>query len=156
MESTVFFTFEQVASEKVDVIWPHLVAILDDVAATWRISWVETKQIMEQLINAKILHQASIMESRPNEAIAAMAIGNSNKYSGEKETIHQHKETIFFLGDFLYGNTETDFELRFNSEAVFQALKDEPSDFWLNLLHKYIINAPRVLVKCKFCLLNKF
>ncbi|XP_022257411.1 uncharacterized protein C05D11.1-like [Limulus polyphemus] len=57
-------------------------------------------------------------------------------------------ETIAFgvIGDFLYGNTEEDLEHRVHQIPLVSSLAIKGREYWINLLRKYLLEAPIVTI----------
>lgn len=57
------------------------------------------------------------------------------------------------IGDFLYGSLENqqEFKQRFSQAQIFEALKSEPAEFWLDLADKYICQAFHVSIQARPC-----
>lgn len=57
------------------------------------------------------------------------------------------------IGDFLYGSLENqkEFTSRFNQANIFEDLKSETSDFWLDLADKYLRKSFSVTINAKPC-----
>ncbi|KAL0273768.1 UNVERIFIED_CONTAM: hypothetical protein PYX00_006371 [Menopon gallinae] len=79
---------------------------------------------MKTVIHKEILESLLILENDPHNSVAFMIIG-----------------------DFLYGNTLEDFRQRLNPVEHYERLEKEPEEFWKNLLKKYFIDSPCVVVK---------
>ncbi|XP_076319317.1 uncharacterized protein C05D11.1-like [Tachypleus tridentatus] len=57
-------------------------------------------------------------------------------------------ETVAFgvIGDFLYGNTEEDLEHRVHQIPLVNSLAVKGREYWINLLRKYLLEAPIVTI----------
>lgn len=79
---------------------------------------------MKTVVHRNMLETLSNLENAPHDAIAYMIIG-----------------------DILYGNTKEDLDQRLNQIRDIKKLLEEPETHWLNLLKKYLIEAPIVVIK---------
>jgi len=121
--STFYLKFKNVPIAKIDLIENRLKQELDSII-NGKVAWDSGR--MDTVINRRIQEQMSQIENSPHDSVASMVIG-----------------------DVLYGSKEQDFETRLNSVAVYESFKKETSFYWLNLIKKYMVDKPRVLVKGK-------
>ncbi|GAB1870040.1 hypothetical protein CAJAP_11119 [Camponotus japonicus] len=118
--SALSFMFENVPKSKIPLLKDSLLKILNDICCVGNINM----RRMKAVIHRNILETLSALENDPHDTIAAMLFGH-----------------------ILYGNTDEDLDQRLNSIHDLKKLKNEPESYWVNLLKKYFILAPMIVVK---------
>ncbi len=84
------------------------------------------------------------------QALVKMKISQINdKFEDEP---HQTASRVC-IGDFLYGSLENqaEFTRRFSQSQIFEDLKKEPVEFWLELLEKWLVKACSAVVVARPC-----
>uniref|UniRef100_A0A8D8XF76 Uncharacterized protein C05D11.1 n=1 Tax=Cacopsylla melanoneura TaxID=428564 RepID=A0A8D8XF76_9HEMI len=119
--SLVYFTFENVPKDKLNLIKSKMLSLLSDI--------VEGKLPIDinRLVTVIRRHRAECLthiENNPHFCIASMAIG-----------------------DMLYGNTKEDLDQRLNQIAELIQLETEPVDFWVELIRQFLVDAPHVVIR---------
>jgi len=120
-ESSCYFKFRGVPTDKVDQVKPRLMETLDKLKnGEQEFDMVVMKDILSNLI----LKQDSRLETSPHDTIADAVIG-----------------------DILYGNTCQDLEIRMNKKQMYEKLLKQPVKYWTGLIEMYFLNAPSVLIR---------
>ncbi|GLH01355.1 Presequence protease, mitochondrial [Gryllus bimaculatus] len=120
-ESMLYLMFENVPNDKLNFVKGRLTQILGALASG------DEKLDMKRLrtvIHRQILESLSHLETSPHEGVAFMIIG-----------------------DMLYGNTKEDLDHRLNQVEDLRIMENEPEEFWINLLKRYLVDAPSVTVR---------
>ncbi|KAK2579672.1 hypothetical protein KPH14_011595 [Odynerus spinipes] len=117
--SLLYVIFENVPKPKIPLVKDRLLDVLKQVNE----SGIDMKR-MKTVVHRNMLETLSNLENCPHDSVAYMIIG-----------------------DVLYGNTKEDLDQRLNQIRDIKKLFDEPEAYWLNLLKKYLIDAPIVTVK---------
>ncbi|XP_076234685.1 uncharacterized protein C05D11.1 [Calliopsis andreniformis] len=117
--SILYLAFENVPKPKISLINDHLVKVLNDVYT----KGIDMKR-MRTVVHKRILETLKDLENEPHDTIAHM-----------------------LFGYVLYGNTKEDLDQRSNQIRDLKQLEAEPESYWLNLLKKYLLDPPVVLVK---------
>ncbi|XP_069943754.1 uncharacterized protein C05D11.1 isoform X1 [Cherax quadricarinatus] len=120
-DSACYFEFSGVPHQKINDVKPLLMDTLK------RLSTGKTDinmQTMKDIISNLMLRQDSRMETSPHDTVA------------------DH-----IIGDILYGQTCQDMDTRLNKKRWLEHLLHEPYKYWINLIHKYFIEGPSVVVR---------
>lgn len=120
-ESMLYVTFENVPTEKIDLVKNRLFEILGAIASG---SEKLDMKRMHTVIHKHISESLNHLENRPHETVSFMIIG-----------------------DMLYGNTKEDLSQRLNPVDDLHQMEKEPEEFWLQLLKKYLLDGPSVTVR---------
>lgn len=118
--SILYLMFSGVPIPKVPQVKDHLQKVLTSVYESE--NGIDMKR-MATVIHRHQLETLSNLENMPHQAIAFMLIG-----------------------DALYGHNTKDLKQRLNSIEDLKMLAKEPATYWINLLKKYIIDAPMVII----------
>jgi hypothetical protein len=103
-ESLLYFTFSNLPVEKIDLIYPKLKKLLENVAGGGeKFDMVRIKTILEK----QILEAINSLESNPHDDIA-----------------------FHVIGDVLYGYTDEDFKSRLNEKDCARKKKKERRKPW--------------------------
>ncbi|XP_012281093.1 uncharacterized protein C05D11.1-like [Orussus abietinus] len=119
--SIIYLMFESVPKDKIPLVKDRLMKVLKAIGEG------ETMLDMKRLdtvIHRHILETLSNLENDPHNAVAFMLIG-----------------------DVLYGNSEQDLSQRLNQIEDLEKLSKEPMSYWINLLKKYMLDAPITVIK---------
>ncbi|XP_011145031.2 uncharacterized protein C05D11.1 [Harpegnathos saltator] len=119
--STLCFMFENVPKDKIPQIKEPLMKVLSDICKDG--NGIDMKR-MRTVIHRSILEVLSALENEPHDTIAYMLFGHV-----------------------LYGNTKEDLDQRLNTVRDFKKLENEPESYWINLLKKYFVDTPMIIVK---------
>ncbi|KAL2732287.1 uncharacterized protein V1477_014528 [Vespula maculifrons] len=117
--SILYIIFENVPKPKIPLFSSRLSEVLKEI---YEIG-IDMKR-MKTVIHRSMLENLSHLENDPHNTVALMIIG-----------------------DVLYGNTKEDLDQRLNQVKEIKKLFEEPESYWLNLLKKYLIDTPVVIVK---------
>ncbi|XP_015438659.1 PREDICTED: uncharacterized protein C05D11.1-like [Dufourea novaeangliae] len=117
--SVLCLQFENVPKPKISHVKAQLQKTLNDVHE----KGIDMKRL-KTVIHRRILQTLSCLESNPQNVIAHMLF------------IHV-----------LYGNTKEDLDQRLNDIKDLKKLEMEPESYWLNLLKKYFLDSPLIVVK---------
>ncbi|XP_015108597.1 uncharacterized protein C05D11.1 [Diachasma alloeum] len=120
--SMLYLMFSGVPLEKIPLVKNHLKKVLTDVCGD---NGIDMKR-MATVIHRHQLETLSNLENMPHDAIAFMLIG-----------------------DALYGRDNKDLEHRLNAIDTLKKLAVEPESYWINLLKKYLIDAPMAVVNAR-------
>ncbi|XP_033228376.1 uncharacterized protein C05D11.1-like isoform X2 [Belonocnema kinseyi] len=116
-----YLQFENVPTAKIPLIKDLLKNVLKSIAS--KADGIDMKR-MQTVIYRYILEALSYMESYPHDTVSD-----------------------WLIGAVLFGNTEEDLKQRLNQIELFKKLMVEPASYWLNILNKYLINAPIAISK---------
>ncbi|KAI5736858.1 hypothetical protein M8J76_007821 [Diaphorina citri] len=119
--SVVFFTFENVPTDKLNSIADKMLRLLSD------LSQQKLLIDMTRLLTVIRRHRAECLthiENNPHFCIASMAIG-----------------------DMLYGNSKQDLDQRLNQVEELNQLEREPLDFWVSLIRSFLVEAPHIVIR---------
>lgn len=120
-ESLLYFSFDNVPLEKVDKLFAKYSEVIGKIASgEERIDMSRLQSVLDK----QIQEQLSSLECTPHDDIAFHAIGY-----------------------ILYGDSQTNFDERLNSNRQLVELKDRDEQYWLGLLKKYFIEAKYVVVR---------
>ncbi|XP_031827679.1 uncharacterized protein C05D11.1 [Nomia melanderi] len=117
--SVLCLIFENVPKLKISLVKDLLLKTLNDVHK----KGIDMKR-MKTVIHRCILTRLSCLETEPHDAIASM--------------LFKHV---------LYGSTKKDLDQRSNQIRDLKKLETESESYWLNLLKKYLLDSPLVIVK---------
>ena len=117
--SLLYLELTSVPKLKISLIKDQLIKTLNDVHA----KGIDMKR-MKRVVHRRILETLSSLENDPHDTIAYMIFGYA-----------------------LYGNTKEDLDQRSNQIRDLKNLETEAEPYWLNLLKKYFLDSPFVLVK---------
>ncbi|XP_067002472.2 uncharacterized protein C05D11.1 [Anabrus simplex] len=120
-ESMLYLMFENVPKDKLGAVKGRLMQILS--AITKGDDKLDMKRL-RTVIHRQILESLSHLENSPHEGVAFMIIG-----------------------DMLYGNTKEDLDHRLNQVADLRLMEQESEEFWVQLLKRYLVDAPSVTVR---------
>ncbi|XP_044726839.1 uncharacterized protein C05D11.1-like [Chrysoperla carnea] len=119
--SMLYIMFENVPKGKIELVEPKLLKILESfVNGTESIDM----RRLHTVIHRFQLERLSHLESNPHDAMA-----------------------FIIIGDFLYGRDANDFKQRLSGIEDLQRVKNEPKEFWINLIKKYLFEAPMITIK---------
>ncbi|XP_011314165.1 uncharacterized protein C05D11.1 [Fopius arisanus] len=119
--SVLYLMFRGVPLPKIPLVKGHLKQVLSDVCK----NGIDIKR-MATVIHRHQLETLSNLENMPHDAIAFMLIG-----------------------DALYGRDNKDLEQRLNAIEILKKLAAEEESYWINLLKKYLIEAPMAVVNAR-------
>ncbi|ESO83908.1 hypothetical protein LOTGIDRAFT_222342 [Lottia gigantea] len=119
-ESCIYLTFQNCLTQKSKDIYPKLQEVLSRISK--KKDSFDMKR-MQTLIHRNVLDAMNNVEDQPHDTIAFQIIG-----------------------DFLYGHTEDDLKTRLNTIDGFKQLKLESEDYWINLIGKYFVDKPCVVI----------
>jgi len=120
-ESSCYFKFRGVPTDKVDQVKPRLMETLNKLTnGQQEIDMV----VMNDILSNLILKQDSRLETSPHDTIADAVIG-----------------------DILYGNTCQDLDIRMNKKHLYEDLLKQPVKYWYNLIEKYLLTSPSVTIR---------
>ena len=122
-EACMYLEFSGVPVAKLGYVEEKLTKVLGDIVSG-EIAWDASR--MQTVLNKRIQEQISQIENAPHDSVASMVIG-----------------------DVLYGTSDNDFDARLNSVSVYRDMQARESNFWIDLLQKYFVDKPRVLVQGK-------
>ncbi|XP_076642310.1 uncharacterized protein C05D11.1 [Halictus rubicundus] len=117
--SLLCLEFENVPKSKITLVKDQLLKTLNDVYK----NGIDIKR-MKTVVHRSILERLSCLEKAPQDAIAMMLVKHV-----------------------LYGKTEEDLDRRSNQIKDLKKLEMEPESFWLDLLKKFLLDSPLVIVK---------
>ncbi|XP_071830473.1 uncharacterized protein C05D11.1-like [Apostichopus japonicus] len=119
-ESCIYLKFYNVPKAKLHHVKERLFQTLGNLA-----DGTESMDMsrMKSVVHRKILDALNSMEDRPHDTLAFMCIG-----------------------DFLYGTSQEELRQRLNDVDDFKKLKDEVASFWTDLLQKYFVGPPSVVI----------
>ncbi|XP_043275299.1 uncharacterized protein C05D11.1-like [Venturia canescens] len=117
--SIIYLMFGGVPMDKISLIKDRLVKIIKDVHGSKGIDMKRMKTVIKR----------HLLETL-----------------GNLETMPQHAVAFMLIGDILYGNTKEDLNQRLNQIEDFKKLAEEPESYWLNLMNRYLIEAPMVVI----------
>ncbi|KAK7070200.1 hypothetical protein SK128_011894, partial [Halocaridina rubra] len=120
-ESVFYFEFSGVPRAKVDLVKPLLMDTLNQLVSGK--AQIDMK-IMKDILANLILKQDSRLETSPHDTLAD-----------------------FVIGDILYGYSCEHLDARINKKLWYHRLTHETDEFWLNLIRKYFINRPSVVIR---------
>ncbi|XP_046735682.1 uncharacterized protein C05D11.1-like [Diprion similis] len=120
-EAMLYLIFENVPKAKIPLVKDHLVKTLKDIADGE--NGIDMKRL-NTVIQRHILETLSNLENSPHDSVAFMVIG-----------------------DILYGQSKEDLDHRLNQIEDLKKLGKEPASYWHNILKKYFIEGPMVVVK---------
>ncbi|KAK7023550.1 hypothetical protein SK128_010061 [Halocaridina rubra] len=120
-ECVFYFEFSGVPLTKVDLIKPLLMKTLNQLVSG---STQIDMKIMKDILANAILVEDSHLETSPHDTIAYSAIG-----------------------DALYGYSCEHLDVRLNTKLWYHHLTQETDEYWLNLIRKYFINRPSVVIR---------
>ena len=120
-ESCMYIEFEGVNKDRLFQVKDTLFALLDKLVNSPE--EILDMQRMKDVIHKKKLQHLSTMESSPHYVVASAAIG-----------------------DFLYGHTERDMEVRLRQIPTLDFLTDQGPDYWIDLAKRFIIGKPYVVI----------
>ncbi|PNF33802.1 Uncharacterized protein C05D11.1 [Cryptotermes secundus] len=120
-ESMLYLMFENVPTEKIDLVKNRLFEILGAIASG---SEQLDMRRMHTVIHKHILESLSHLENSPHETV-----------------------TFMIIGDMLYGNTKEDLSQRLNPVEDLHKMEKEPEEFWLQLLKMYLLDGPSVTIR---------
>ncbi|KAK3859607.1 hypothetical protein Pcinc_034292 [Petrolisthes cinctipes] len=119
--SACYFEFSGVPRQKVENIKPLLMSTLERIAlGVDRIDM----QVMKDILTNLVLREESRLETSPHSTIA------------------DH-----IIGDALYGTACEHLEARLNKKAWYEVLLQQSCQYWVDLLCKYVMDAPSVVVR---------
>ncbi|XP_015601715.1 uncharacterized protein C05D11.1 [Cephus cinctus] len=119
--SLLYLAFESVPKEKIGLVKDRLIKILSDIVT--KDNGIDMKRL-RTVIYRYTLETLSDLENSPHHSVAYKIIG-----------------------DALYGNTKDDLSQRLNEVEDLGKLSAEPESYWVNLIKKYLVDAPIVVVK---------
>ncbi|XP_076436922.1 uncharacterized protein C05D11.1-like [Babylonia areolata] len=114
------FNFQNVDSKFLKEISPKLDQVLSGIAEGGE---TLDMQRMGNILHRRVLDALNSLEDDNHDAVACMIIGQ-----------------------FLYGDTQDDFEVRLNTISSRQRLKQEGEAFWLDMLKRFTQGVPKVVV----------
>ncbi|XP_043257873.1 uncharacterized protein C05D11.1-like [Colletes gigas] len=117
--SIMHLEFESVPKSKISFIKDQLLKALNDLHS----KGIDMKR-MSTVIHRRILETLSTLEDVPHDTVAQMLF----KYV-------------------LYGSTKEDLDNRTNQIRTLKQLRTEPEVYWLNLLKRYFLDSPLIIVK---------
>ncbi|KAG5670312.1 hypothetical protein PVAND_000588 [Polypedilum vanderplanki] len=119
--SLLYFTFENVPIDKIDFIYERFIQLLVDIA--------NGKEPIDEH-RLKIIFEKYILE----------------RLSSLENSLH---DVIAFqiLGDFIYGDKNSDFHKRLNVTEVIYDLQKKDIEYWINLLRKYFVDNKSVTIR---------
>ncbi|XP_076754478.1 uncharacterized protein C05D11.1 [Xylocopa sonorina] len=117
--SVLYLAFESVPRSKISLIKDQLLKVLNDVYK----KGIDMKR-MKTVVHRRILETLSSLETEPHDTIAHMLFGYA-----------------------LYGSSKEDLDQRTNQIQDLKKLENETESYWLNLLKKYFLDSPFVIVK---------
>ncbi|XP_054014823.1 uncharacterized protein C05D11.1-like isoform X1 [Hylaeus anthracinus] len=117
--SLLYLEFESVPKSKISSIKDELLKALNDVLK----KGIDMKR-MNTVVHRRILETLSTLENKPHDAVAQMLF----RYV-------------------LYGNTKEDLDQRSNQIRDLKRMETESESYWLNLLKKYFLDSPLVIIK---------
>lgn len=119
--SLLYFTFENVPIDRIDLIYERFIQLLVDIAnGKDKLDEDRMKIVFEKYI----LERISSLENSPHDDIA-----------------------YHIFGDVLYGKTQEDFDKRLNVHDIVNKLQSYELSYWTDLLRKYFIDNKSVVVR---------
>ncbi|XP_034934378.1 uncharacterized protein C05D11.1-like [Chelonus insularis] len=118
--SMLYLMFSGVPIPKIPLAQDHLKKVLADVYNNPK--GIDMKR-MATVIHRHELETLSNLENMPHDTM-----------------------TLAIIGDVLYGQTIDDLKQRLNTIDHLKKLAQEPESYWLNLLKKYLIDAPMAVI----------
>ncbi|CAD6227691.1 GSCOCG00001371001-RA-CDS [Cotesia congregata] len=122
-ESMLQLSFSGVPIPKIPLVKNHLTKVLGDILQSNEVDGGIDMPRMATVIHRHQLETLSSLENMPHDAI-----------------------TYMLIGDALYGRDVSDLEQRLNTIEDLKKLGKEPASFWINLLKKYLIDAPSAVI----------
>ncbi|ELU05156.1 hypothetical protein CAPTEDRAFT_140557 [Capitella teleta] len=119
-ETCVSISFVNVPKGKLGLIKEKLFALLAKITdSDEKLDMTRMGQVIER----RILEALNSLEDHPHDNIA-----------------------FHVIGEFLYGNTKEDMDVRLNQVNVFRKLLKEGAAFWIDLLKKYIVGSKNLTI----------
>lgn len=119
-ETVIYLHFQSVPKDKLSEIIPRLKQTLEKIAS--KEEKIDISR-MRTVIKRKILDLLNSVETEPHDTLA-----------------------FILIGDFLFGETKEDLDVRTNPLSCYEMLEKEEEDYWVNLLKTYCIGKPYVAI----------